>query len=412
MIHFNSLDFLLLCSLALLLIRAFGEARRKTVLLSFCGLFTIVATNEFVFVALLLFSIVYWRIGHVLRGEGKGRRVLLWGALGLLWSLAVLSSRSDWMQEVGERLIGAAPVLGTLRLRSFIVVWSSRVGVSFLALRLTCYLVDATFQRGRLSLMDFLLYLFYFPAFIAGPVDRPAGFVAKIDSWSSATWRDLGEGFERFVGGLFKKFVLADLISSYTIAELSAGDTGVIELWLGLFAYSLYIYWDFSGYTDIALGVGRCIGLQLPENFDRPYSKSNLTDFWNSWHMSFSFWLRDYVFAPTNLAIGRRWLLPPMFAAVPALLLTMLLCGLWHGYAAGFLIWGMHHGVGLSSHRIYQRWIQNRLGRKRYRQLSKRRAYQRLGQLVTFIYVSVGWCWFVWPVDRALVGLARMVGLN
>ncbi len=89
MTHFNSLDFLLLCSLALLLIRAFGEARRKTVLLSFCGLFTIVATNEFVFVALLLFSIVYWRIGHVLRGEGKGRRVLLWGALGLLWSLAV-----------------------------------------------------------------------------------------------------------------------------------------------------------------------------------------------------------------------------------------------------------------------------------------------------------------------------------
>jgi D-alanyl-lipoteichoic acid acyltransferase DltB (MBOAT superfamily) len=412
MTHFNSLDFLLLFGVTLLLISISGERWRKAALLVVCCFFAIAATNEFVFAALLLFAVIYWKIGHFLQGEGRGRLLLLWGALGLLWSLAVLSSRYDWMQEWGTRLIDAVPVLGSLRLRSLIVVWSSRVGVSFLALRLTCYLVDATFQRERLSLVDFLLYLFYFPAFVAGPVDRPGRFEEKLSAWSSPKWRDIGAGVERFVEGLFKKFVLADLLRGYTIAELPVEATSGPMLWVGLFAYSLYIYWDFSGYTDIALGVGRCIGLQLPENFDRPYSKSNLSDFWNSWHMSFSFWLRDYIFAPTNLAVGRRWSLPPMFAPVPALLLTMLACGLWHGYTTGFFIWGLHHGVGLSGHRIYQSLIQKRLGRKSYRELSGRKSYQRLGQLVTFLYVSVGWCWFVWPVGAAWVGLATMVGLK
>lgn len=412
MTHFNSLDFLLLCATALLLIRFCGQPRRKAALLLISCLFAVAATNEYVVAALLLLSVVYWKIGHALQRDGRGSRSLLWGALVLLWSLAVLSSRYDWMQQLGGWLIDTVPMLETLRLRSLIVVWSSRVGVSFLALRLTCYLVDATFQRQQLSLLDFLLYLFYFPAFLAGPVDRPAPFGDKLGNWRQSSWSDMGAGAERFAGGLFKKFVLADVLRAYTIAELPVQETSVWMLWVGLFAYSLYIYWDFSGYTDIALGVGRCLGLQLPENFDRPYSKSNLSDFWNSWHMSFSSWLRDYVFAPANLMVGRRWSLPSMFAPAPALLLTMLLCGLWHGYTTGFLIWGLHHGVGLSCHRMYQSWIQKRLGRKTYRALSARRSYKTAGQLLTIFYVSVGWCWFVWPLDTALAGLSALVGFK
>jgi len=410
--HFNSLDFLLFF-LIVLGATQWAPARRG-VLGFFCLFFLAAATNEYVAVGVVVVAIVYYFLGQLLRAVRREatRGMLLGGGLVTLWTIAVPSARYDWMQLAGEKAIDWLPLAFQGLLRSVIVVWSWRLGISFLALRITSYLVESLYRRERIPIGTFLLYLFSFPAYTAGPIERPWNFNEKLKNWKKPTRGEILKGLDRSLTGLFKKFVLADMLSDYAIDHIGLEMALTGQLWLALGAYSLFIYWEFSGYTDIAIGISRCLGIELPENFDRPYWKSDLSQFWQSWHISFSSWLRDYIFSPVNLLLNRRLSLSAIWVPVLGLLLTMAACGLWHGYTLGFLLWGLHHGIGLSVHRVYQSLMARRLGRQAYALLTQRRSYLLLCWLGTVFYVSLGWVWFVFPVEQAGQVFGRLFGME
>lgn len=287
------------------------------------------------------------------------------------------------------------------------------LGYSYLAFRLLHTILDR--RSGRLpalTLTEYGCYVIFFPAFTAGPIDRAERFVQDLRAplpMSGDDW--IGSG-GRILVGLFKKFVLADTLAVISISEsLAPHVNGAGWLWLFVYAYAFRLFLDFSGYTDIAIGMGRLMGIQLPENFTSPYLKPNLTLFWNSWHITLTQWLRSYFFNPLvrRLRSSTRWM-PAWFVILVAQLGTMLLIGLWHGIAWSFAAWGLWHGIGLFLH---NRWIAltgNRL--PAWAQSgSGERVLRAAGIFLTFNFVAVGWLFFNFSSPEAAWGtLLRLFG--
>jgi D-alanyl-lipoteichoic acid acyltransferase DltB (MBOAT superfamily) len=212
----------------------------------------------------------------------------------------------------------------------------------------------------------------------------------------------------RILVGIFKKFALADSLALLALNGQNAAQVASTGwTWLLLYAFALRIYFDFSGYTDIALGLGRLAGITLPENFSAPYLKTNLTAFWNSWHITLAQWFRAYVFNPFTRALRARRL--PIAAIILAgQLLTMLLIGLWHGFTLNFALWGLWHGAGLFLHNRWADW-----SRGRPLKGVERRPIQPLlkfgGWFLTFHYVVLGWVWFALPEFEQAVGVFKVM---
>ena len=285
------------------------------------------------------------------------------------------------------------------------------LGFSYLAFRMLHVLRD--YQAGRInapSLRNLASYAFYFPAFTAGPIDRYPRFSADLErifpttsskeSTDAAIRRqqDLFEGGRRLAIGLFKKFVVADSLAIFSLSSQNANQVSTSGwLWLLVYAYSLRIYLDFSGYTDIALGLSRWMGIRLPENFDRPYLKTNLTAFWNSWHITLAQWFRAYIFNPLTRALRSREKPTPIWLIILAgQTLIMTLIGLWHGITWNFAIWGLWHAVGLFIHNRWSDWIRPRAATAKPHQVFDK-TVKFAGWFLTFHYVTLGWVWFALP---------------
>ncbi len=287
------------------------------------------------------------------------------------------------------------------------------LGFSYIAFRLLHTIRDRL--SGRLpvvSLTEYMVYVIFFPALTAGPIDRIERFVGDLRRPLALTSDDIGESGKRLLFGLFKKFAIADLL-----AMVALNATNALQVhsagwaWVLLYAFALQIYFDFSGYTDIAIGLGRLLGISLPENFNAPYLKPNLTQFWNNWHMTLTQWFRAYFFNPVTrvLRSGKKSLPIPVIIFFTQLA-TMVLIGLWHGVTLNFVAWGMWHGLGLF---VHNRWSE--LTRAHFTALSSR--WQSVlnvgGLLLTFNFVALGWVFFALPnltisinYLRVLFGLA------
>jgi D-alanyl-lipoteichoic acid acyltransferase DltB (MBOAT superfamily) len=275
------------------------------------------------------------------------------------------------------------------------------LGFSYIAFRLLHTLRDR--QTGRLpilSLQEYVSYVVFFPSLTAGPIDRAERFVKDFNlSKNDARLAARVEGGKRIAVGLFKKFVLADTLALVALSSVNFSQVqSTFWMWALLYAYALRIYFDFSGYTDIAIGIGRLMGIKLPENFDRPYLKPNLTSFWNSWHMTLAQWFRTYIFNPLTRALRTaRNPLPAYLVILIGQLTTMCLIGLWHGVTWNFLLWGAWHGLGLF---IHNRWLE--FYRSHFGALTFPAWLQRtlsiLGILLTFNFVALGWVWFALPL--------------
>jgi alginate O-acetyltransferase complex protein AlgI len=232
------------------------------------------------------------------------------------------------------------------------------IGLGFYVLRAIGYLIDIYHQRvpPASNLQTFTLYLAFFSHIPSGPITSWKWFSDHLNyrlrSRNPSEW---WTGFFLFSMGILKK-AIADTIGTQVDPLINAeGSLGFTASWLILMGYSMQIYLDFSGYTDMALGIGRLIGIQLPPNFDKPYLKRNLIEFWNAWHITLSHWLRDYIFTPLGrvfFSIGplRR---SPLAIASLCYIITFAVCGIWHGLEATFLLWGIYHGVGLSCCKFY-----------------------------------------------------------
>ena len=226
------------------------------------------------------------------------------------------------------------------------------VGISFYTFQTMAYTIDV--YRGKIkpvnSILDFALYVCYFPQLVAGPIERAQNLIPAIQSKRVVTSEKFASGFVLILIGLFRKIVIADgLGSQIDPIFVAPGNYTSPELMKGIYLFALQIYCDFAGYTDIARGTSRLLGIELMENFNQPYFSANITEFWQRWHISLSSWLRDYLYIPLG---GNRG---GVFNTYRNLMLTMLLGGLWHGAAWSFVVWGGLHGLYLIGHRLLTR---------------------------------------------------------
>lgn len=224
------------------------------------------------------------------------------------------------------------------------------IGISFFTFQAISYVVDVYKKEipACRNITDFAFYLSFFPQLVAGPIVRAKDFLPQIRQKLEFDSVTLGWGLFWILKGLFKKAILADYLAQYVdlIYSNEAGYTGFEHL-LAMYGYTIQIYCDFSGYSDMAIGLAMLMGYELCINFDRPYLATSITEFWRRWHISLSTWLRDYIYIPLG---GNRHGILRMYLALMA---TMLIGGFWHGADWKFVFWGGMHGIGLVLHKIY-----------------------------------------------------------
>ena len=333
---------------------------------------------------LAVFGFLAYKLG---RGRGLALNAALLAILGLLVILKsepLATVTSAWLRT----LAGQDPALAS----SFDFGW---LGFSYIAFRLAHALRNRAAGRlPQVSLRDFVTFIVFFPALTAGPIDRIERFQPQLRSEFHLGSEQLLAAGRRLVAGLFMKFVLADALAFFSLNATNAWQVETTGwAWLLLLAFAFRIFLDFAGYTHIAIGLGLLFGVLLPENFDRPYLKANLTAFWNSWHISLALWFRAYYFNPVTRWLRSRrvqvWLI--IFVGQ---LSTMALLGLWHGITWNFLTWGLWHGLGLF---VHNQWAQ--FSKARSLVIDAKFA-QPLGVLATFAYVSLGWVWFALPAPQ------------
>jgi len=350
-------------------------------------------------------------------------------AAGMILFLAWFSRRQTWtLSAIIVLLIGILLVLKTpefsLQTSIFFRTLANRptesalatdlrwLGFSYIAFRLIHVLRDKQLRRlPELSLAEFGTYVVFFPSLAAGPIDRAERFAQDLRKDFSLTQDETLLAGQRLAIGLFKKFVVADALALIALNDALATQVRATGwMWMIVYAYAFQIYFDFSGYTDIAIGIARLVGIKLPENFTAPYTKPNLTQFWNSWHMTLTQWIRSYFFNPFNRWIRGYRALPPWTMILIGQLATMLLIGLWHGVTVNFIYWGLWHGLGLF---LQNRWSDFAKTRFTINNPRLQSTLQIGGILLTFHFVVLGWVFFAlsepslsWLVFRRLFGLA------
>lgn len=274
------------------------------------------------------------------------------------------------------------------------------VGISFFTFQTISYTVDIYRNKVKpiSNIFDFGFYVSFFPQLVAGPIVRASEFVPQLYNDYRLSKSELGHALFLILAGLFKKMIISDYISINFVDRVfqSPLTYSGFENLMALYGYSLQIYCDFSGYTDIAIGVAMTLGFRLPLNFNSPYKAVNLTDFWRRWHISLSKWLRDYLYIP--LGGNRKGKLRRHIN----IFVTMVLGGLWHGAKWHFVIWGAIHGAGL----IIQKLMTSMIPTK----LQQNHVYRFLSIFITFHVVTFGWAFFrAKNFDEAITMLSQII---
>ena len=263
------------------------------------------------------------------------------------------------------------------------------VGVSFFTFQSLSYTIDV--YRGKLkpvrSIIDYAFFVSFFPQLVAGPIVRASEFLPQIHKPTFVSQDMFGRGMFLIGCGLFKKAVISDYISINfvdRVFESPALYSGLENLF-AIYGYALQIYCDFSGYSDMAIGIALLLGFHFPMNFDSPYQSSSITEFWRRWHMTLSRWLRDYLYISlggNRKGRGRTYV---------NLMITMLLGGLWHGASWRFIIWGGLHGMALAFHKRLREWSEE------YGTIPEDKTSRVVGAIITFHFVCFTWIFFRAP---------------
>ncbi|MGB1925704.1 MAG: MBOAT family O-acyltransferase [Rubripirellula sp.] len=408
---FTQLEFLFFFAVVLLMTWAMrSKGSRHFVLLSASYYFY--AYWDIRFCGLILFSTVvdYFvakKIGAV-RGE-RHKRYLL--GLSLVVNLGLLA----FFKYFNFFIESAAPLLESLGLGTSSLSIILPVGISFYTFQTLSYTIDV--YRGVIKpidrWIDFALYVSFFPQLVAGPIVRASEFLPQLDRVPIWSHRRFYAGFQQMLRGAIKKVILADRLAEMVDVVFAGPDLySGVTLWIAALAYAGQIYYDFSGYSDLAIGAAKMLGYRFPVNFRHPYLATSLTEFWRRWHMTLSRWLRDYLYISLggNRLGSRRTYLN--------LSLTMLLGGLWHGAAWNFVLWGGLHGLGLSIERCL------RSGGIRSRQSdpadsspirmdSQRQAIVGVNTLFMGLVVLIGWILFrSATLSDAIFYLHRMLSFS
>jgi D-alanyl-lipoteichoic acid acyltransferase DltB (MBOAT superfamily) len=395
---FTRIEFWVFLALVLVVYTFFYQkVRSRNIYLLIISLFFYYKTGGW-FTSLLIFSCISnYLLGNRVGLALKKRSKQVWLALGITMNLALLAyfkyayfftallnrmandefETYNWLAQVCNRISHTSIDTSEIILP---------VGISFFTFQAISYLVDVYRKDTRVvhNIFDFSFYLSFFPQLVAGPIVRASGFVPQLYRAVKITREEFGHAVYLILSGLLKKIILADYLAVQFIDRVfdSPASYSGAENLMAVYGYALQIYGDFSGYTDMAIGIALLLGFKLPLNFNAPYKALSMTEFWHRWHISLSSWLRDYLYIPLG---GNR---KGKFRTYLNLMLTMALGGLWHGANLRFLMWGIFHGFLLA-------------GEKLFLPLRKRIPTTRLARffsiLLTFHLVGAGWILFRAP---------------
>ncbi len=312
---------------------------RKSLLLAFSCLFYAAWSPPLVLL-LLISILINWTVGQRIDSAAGKIEKRLWLILSLVANLGLLAY-FKYGTFLYDNWAALASSLGiTVSPRHWDIILP--IGISFYTFHGLSYSLDIFYGRFRAwdSLVDFALYITFFPQLVAGPIVRSGQFFPQCESPRSITFPAIASGCIFFIIGLFQKCVLADSFLSPIVEKVydSSKHADFVSCWVATLAFSLQIFFDFSGYSTCAIGAARCLGFELPVNFHSPYGATGFSDFWRRWHITLSTWLRDYLYIPLGGSRGSR------LRTGSALFVTMLLGGLWHGAAWKFAVWGLGHG--------------------------------------------------------------------
>ncbi len=359
--------FYLFCFLPvlMLLFAAVRGTKGRNVLLLVCGLVFYSFGSLNGLILLLASAAVNYILGLGIMGS-RGRKGLV--ILGVVANLAFLGA----YKYLDFLLAGVSDIFGS--------AWESAgliapVGISFFTFRSISYLID-TYRDGSAGTKNFprlLLYISFFPQLMAGPISRFADFAPQLDSRECGA-ENTARGLRRFIVGMGKKLLISAAMGDMVDAVFAFGGADARLAWLGAIAYTLQIYFDFSGYSDMAIGMGNVFGFTTAENFDYPYISGSVTEFWRRWHISLSSWFRDYLYIPLG---GNR---KGKVRAAVNKFVVFTLCGLWHGANWTFIIWGAWHGVFSALESL--------------KGINTKRIPKALGHIYTLLVVCLGFVMF------------------
>ncbi|HKP03522.1 MAG TPA: MBOAT family protein [Chthoniobacterales bacterium] len=372
---FNSPEFVFAFLPAFLLLYFVSPGRSKNAILFFASLFFYFTTSGEL-TAVLALSVIfnYYLALSINKLSGRRRTLLLWIGVAIniapllyyKYSRFFLATLADIFSALGSK--AALPEVNPIL----------PIGISFFTFQAISYIADVYMARVKpaRNLIDFGMYHSCFPQLIAGPIVRYEEIESQVHL-RKIRLDDIYNGVCQFCFGLGKKVVFADNMGFIAdrVFKVAPNALDTPEAWLGVAAYTLQIYFDFSGYSDMAIGLGRVLGFWYPENFDQPYRSHSVTEFWRRWHMTLSRWFKDYVYIP--LGGNRGGTARTLFN----LFAVFFLCGLWHGAAYTFVVWGLYHGGLLVAERLAKSWV-------------KLAIPSWAGRIYTLLAIMVGWVFF------------------
>lgn len=363
---FNSLTFIIIFLPVLFALYAGGKNRWKNGVLIITSLL-FYAWGGFSYTLILVLSILI----NFLIGRQVRKGIKSWFILGLIINVGVLVTFKylDFFIENINNLFALQIPLSDIKLP---------LGISFFTFQGISFLIDIyqSDKKETIRLDDTTVYLSFFPQLIAGPIIRYHDIIEQIRSRTISLFM-VNSGLQRFIIGLFKKVVIANTLGTLTdtIMEVSPGELATTAAWLGIIAYTLQIYYDFSGYSDMAIGLGKMMGFDILENFNYPYISRSIREFWTRWHISLTNWFRDYVYIPLG---GNRQRNSRTYMNLS---IVFILTGLWHGATWGFVFWGVFHGAFMVIERLF---LGNTL----------KKIPSVLSWIYTVLVVMIGWVFF------------------
>lgn len=266
------------------------------------------------------------------------------------------------------------------------------VGISYFSFKMISYVYEAYLGLiSNKSLVRFFNFTFFFPAVLSGPIDRYNRFNKNMDIIRQdqifPTFLECSDLLYRIALGAFKTFAISSLIFEYFLSDIDSGGANLVSVFdiiKAAYAYTFYLYFNFSGYSDMAIGLANLVGIHLPENFNKPFSATSIQEFWNRWHITLSQWIRDFIFTP--LAKFLMKYLPncnPIFLTSFSIFVSFMICGIWHGLGLNFLIWGALQGLGLAIHFSYKNFMTINF-REFYKSIKKNNIYIFASWILTF----------------------------
>jgi D-alanyl-lipoteichoic acid acyltransferase DltB (MBOAT superfamily) len=371
-------------------VKSFVKARGiKNVVILFASLLVLLTViREHSLIVLSVISLLVYAAGLVLQ---KKKNAFLF-SFSLIFVLLLFCIRNyPFVQDLISKSV--------LSIINEPILSVQKVGISYILFRFVHWLVE-TYRKTihHSDFLTFLNYIFFFPNFLAGPIDTYKNFHYWVGNTHLKYQRSLFfAGITRIFMGAVKTLLIVPFVIDYALdySILLDDYSGITALFLSLLAYSAYIYFDFSGYSDIAIGTAYLIGIKTPENFNNPYISTNLSVFWKRWHITFSNFLFAYVFKPSLALLNRIFPRSPrMIITISGYMITFFICGLWHGETINFVYWGLWHGLGISIGKLWQ--LYSGISETTKSHL----VYKGISVLITFLFVTFGWMFFHYGSDE------------